>query len=402
MGVSETVAEEMANRRLVRHLGDLSFDLEATAPTPILDLIEDCFGDLPSVETAEVASRRRLRIVVTTDQRIDGQYLYRIEIEGIPPWHTDAPSAVVDHIVTSLTRLVLDHTEGRVHLHAGLVNTQHGGVIITGPSGAGKSTVTAAALRAGGAFVTDEMVSLDPITRRATGLLKPLTFKGQTWTLHADILGEPPTRGERWSVRASLLGAVAESTAARTGGSGLEIPLVLFPQYEPSAAALSVVDVEPASAVVRLVTETLDMERDAVRAFETLVQLVSTARVVEVTYSAASEVGTWLVHAAHAPTTPIVVERVHTVADSGRLHRHRAPAVVSFLLNGRVALYDEQRGLAADLDEIASLWWLALDGHQPVAAIAQMFAEAVKGDRNEIENAGIQLIGELEQVGFVR
>jgi len=97
-----------------------------------------------------------------------------------------------------------------------------------------------------------------------------------------------------------------------------------------------------------------------------------------------------------------VVESIPAVADSASGHRHRAPGVVSFLLNGKAALYDELRGLAADLDDVATLWWLALDGHQSVAAIAQMFAEAVKGDRDEIENAGIRLIEELEHVGFVQ
>jgi len=403
MGVSETVAEEMDSRRHVRRLGDLSFDLVARAPAPILDLIEDCFGDLPRAQEPDPPGEGpRLQIRVATDQRIDGQYLYRIDIEGIPTWHTDAPSAVVDHIVTSLTRLVLDHTVGRVHLHAGLVVGAHGGILITGPSGAGKSTVTAAAIRSGCTFVTDEMVSVDPATRRATGLLKPLTFKGQTWHLHADLLGDAPKRGDRWSVRASLLGSVADPSSAVVSGEGVPVRLIVLPHYEPSAEALTVCDVDPASAAVRLVTETLDMERNAVQAFETLVHFVSGARVVEVTYSNARRVGEWLAGHPGTTSTPTVVEQVPSVAPLGNLHRHRAPAVVSFLLNARVALYDEQRGLAADLDEAASLWWLAMDGHQSVTAIAQMFAEAVKGDRNEIENAGIQLIGELEQVGFVQ
>ena len=66
------------------------------------------------------------------------------------------------------------------------------GAIISGPSGAGKTTFTAALVRAGFGYLTDEALAIDPVT----GLLQPypkaLAIKRGSWEL-LDDLRPPPT-----------------------------------------------------------------------------------------------------------------------------------------------------------------------------------------------------------------
>jgi len=403
--MSDDMNENPNHLTLHRVLGAHAFVAEVSGPCDLLVQMADAFEDLPAFAPGDFD--QPLGVSVRVEKRIDGRPFFRIEIEGMDPWRVEEPRAAVDHIVTSLTRQALERGVGRLHLHAGLVSTDHGALLFTGPSGAGKSTLVAAALRNGAAsYVTDEMISIDLENADVCGLVKPLTFKRATWGLHEDLLGPTPTEGERWSVRASRLGSVSDPGPH-------QVRMIVFPQFQDNAQ-LTLTHLHPTRALTRLVSETLDMERDGARAFRRMADVVAHSACVALEYHCASSAVAELVDQLDSRTvrpesskpliSPHVPTDIHPVrpADPTALHRRRAASTVSLVLNGRAALYSETTGVAADLDEVATLWWLELDGLRSVSEIAQQFADLSEGDAHEIETAGSQMISELADVGFVQ
>jgi|GEM_PF-1260322 len=392
---------------LRRKVGSLEFEATIMAPDTFLAEMTDAFSDLemgcdPNVEPVVVR--------VTTDHRMDGRPLFQIHIEGLPRWRTDDAAAAVDHMVTSLTRIALERTTGRVHLHGGLVAGPDGAVLLTGRSGAGKSTLVAAATRGGAySYVTDEMVGIDLYGPHVHGLVKPLTFKRSTWALHEDLLGPPPERGERWAARASRLGEVSVS------GPHL-VALIVFPAFVDGATCAAQ-RVHPATTVVRLITETLDMERGSREAFHRLVELARRADAVELTYGDASVAVREIERICRSSPRPTPADPsghsgepvptgngVNSRSDLGRTRQHpqRSPSTEWTMLENRAVLYDPGSGVSLELDEVASLWWMALDGEQSVDQVAAIFAEATGEDAKGIERAGRHLLKELDRIGVLQ
>lgn len=396
--------EDAERLTLRRSLGPNAFLAHVTGPRELLDEMTDAFGDLPAFSDRERS--RAVRVSVEADRRIDGRQFFQITFDDADPWRVAHPRAAVDHIVTSLTRLALDESRGRLHLHAGLVATDDGAMLFTGPSGAGKSTLVAAAVRSGeSSYVTDEMISIDLATAEVYGLIKPLTFKRATWELHQDLLGPAPSDGERWSVRASRLGQVANSGPHKVG-------MIVFPQHTEEVE-LSIASMHPTRALVRLVSETLDMERAGPKSFHQMAEVVARSACLEVRYRSSTHAFNELRDHLRSQSEPAesrptlmslpLPADISSVPPStpNAVHSHRTATTVSFVLNGRAALYNWDSGIAADLDEVATMWWLELDGRHSVAEIAQRFADVSKGASHEIENAGNRMIRELVDAGFV-
>lgn len=396
-------------------VGGLVVEAAISAPAEFLEAVTDAFADITRPGTSDTAAP--IAVEVTTDQRMDGRPLFQIQIEDIPRWRTDSANAAVDHIVTSLTRTVLERTKGRLHLHGGLVSTGSGSngsgsVLLSGTSGAGKSTMVAAALRSGSyAYATDEMVALDLAGPQVFGLLKPLTLKRSSWDLHTDLLGPTPEHGERWAVRASRLGSIAASGPHR-------VDLIVFPRFVAGSDTV-LNPVHPAAAVVRLVSETLDMERAGTQAFHRLVALCRNASAVEVVYGDAADAVVKLgdfqsnvskfrsndsdteTHRGHAPVADSDLGSARAEPPGTSYHR-RSPSTEWASIDGRTVLYEPTSGTAVELDEVASLWWLALDGHRPIEAIAQTFASVSGEAVGDVAVAGDLLVEQLTEMGVVR
>lgn len=366
--------------------------------------VVDTFADLPPSSMPICES---LDVHMTSLVRSDGVRLYEARVPGAPAWSFEAPAAIIDHVVTTLTGLVLDHSPDSLHLHAGMIigdghplGSVAPGVLIAGQSGAGKSTLVAEAVAAGWQYATDEMVAVDLESGIARGLGKPLTFKTGTWKLHEGVLGPCPTSGSRWAVRASRLGNVHPTGVADVG-------LIVFPTFE-AGAELDTKYVHPASAVLRLLSDSLDMQRCGRAGFRALMNLVSDARAVEITHSDARALmagfdGLMTETLAITDGAASQSVEVPATAPDQTADRHkpmRSPAVCSHVLNGRAVLYDETTGLMAELDEGATTWWLAMDGTTTLQDAAGQLAENSTGDVDMIHHVGQQLVSDLIGAGF--
>lgn len=90
---------------------------------------------------------------------------------------TGSAAGALDHLVWHVNRQVMESLDGPVMLHAGAVALTGRAVIVSGPSGAGKSTLTAALVREGFGYLSDEVAAIDPDTGRVRPYAKPLGLR---------------------------------------------------------------------------------------------------------------------------------------------------------------------------------------------------------------------------------
>ena len=72
----------------------------------------------------------------------------------------------MQQVATELNQMAVAGSVGSILLHAGAVERDGRAVVVVGESGRGKSTLTAALVRDGFAYLTDELVQIDPVTLR--------------------------------------------------------------------------------------------------------------------------------------------------------------------------------------------------------------------------------------------
>ncbi len=96
----------------------------------------------------------------------------------------------IETLLWHLNRATVEHADPYIVLHAGGVALNGSGAIISGPSGAGKTTLTAALVRAGCGYLTDEALAIDPLTGLLHPYAKALSIKRGSWELLADL--RPP------------------------------------------------------------------------------------------------------------------------------------------------------------------------------------------------------------------
>lgn len=87
--------------------------------------------------------------------------------------HSTSAEAI-DLVLRDLNLLASDRTTDAVMLHAGAVEFDGRVLVVTGESGRGKSTLTAALVLAGGRYLTDELVIIDPTDHSVRPYAKPI------------------------------------------------------------------------------------------------------------------------------------------------------------------------------------------------------------------------------------
>jgi hypothetical protein len=92
-------------------------------------------------------------------------------------------SRAVERVLLDLNLAAISQTRESILLHAGAVELEGRVVVIAGVSGQGKSTLTAALVRSGFSYVTDELVIIDPSTGFVRPYLKPLDLGAESLTM---------------------------------------------------------------------------------------------------------------------------------------------------------------------------------------------------------------------------
>lgn len=180
--------------------------------------------------------------------------------------------------LAELTTLAVRHSD-LLCLHAAVVASPRGLLVVPGASGLGKTTLAAALVRAGFGYVSDEVLALDRRTGRATAFPRPLGLDAAAWPV-LGLPGDPPPPGTERLLPPGVFGQVAAD-----GGPVSDIVLA---QRRPGP-----VEFEPATsrgaAVVALLDRSFNHFRDPPGSFRATVALARTARVWQAGYESAPE-----------------------------------------------------------------------------------------------------------------
>lgn len=214
----------------------------------------------PVLLTAEAYGRRvgvRMPAAAVTGVRSWLPYWWMdADVEPERVWELESVEQA-EYVVSELELWVAEHAVDLIFVHAGVVAVDGRAVLLPGRSHAGKTSLTAALLRAGATYGSDEYAVLD-----SDGLVRPYP--------------------RRLSIRAG--GQRTRVAAAQLGAGTFVVPIqvgaVAVMQYAPGSKYL----VEPISraiAVLRLFDNTVCATTRAQLALDALIAAVSRARTVE-------------------------------------------------------------------------------------------------------------------------
>lgn len=131
-----------------------------------------------------------VRIHIVRRRRTDHE-LVSTYFDGQCTARPTSPASAIEETLRDLNLLATTRTSGAVLLHAGAVEFDGRVVVVTGESGRGKSTLTAALVRAGGAYLTDELVIIEPENLWVRPYPKPLDLDPTS----LELLELPPDDG---------------------------------------------------------------------------------------------------------------------------------------------------------------------------------------------------------------
>ncbi|HEX2026623.1 MAG TPA: hypothetical protein VHF25_01340 [Nitriliruptorales bacterium] len=160
-----------------------------------------------------------------------------LRVDGRPIPSLNAPEAfrrMLWHVLSATTR-----ERDRVLLHAAAVRWADGAVLLPGGSSAGKTVLAAALVRAGFAYLADEVAAVDPQTTAVQPLPTALTVHGDA--LDDGLAGLRPQLSHelrrfidgRWPLR-------PEDIRADAVGRPTPLRWVVIPVYRPGAATRTV------------------------------------------------------------------------------------------------------------------------------------------------------------------
>lgn len=159
-------------------------------------------------------------------------------------------------------------------LHAGVVERDGRGLILSGNPGAGKSTLTAALLFQGWRLFSDEVAMVAPGTREVLALPRPVSLKNESIEIiqrvaGADALG-PSVSGTRKGTVAHLR---PPTESVRRASEPADPRWIVFPQFE-AGAAVELTPVSRADALLRVAAESFNYSVLGAVGFDTLADVV--------------------------------------------------------------------------------------------------------------------------------
>jgi hypothetical protein len=152
-----------------------------------------------------------------------------------------------------------------VALHAGVVRSPAGEVVLLpGLSGSGKTTLTAALVRDGWAYGSDEAVGVRAGSLLAVAYPKPLVL-----ALESQALLELPPTGTL-----NVLPTMLRPDATVLRGEVGRVGRVVLPRFE-AGATISITDLDPGDAAIGIIEHALNLARVGEPGLEALCQLAA-------------------------------------------------------------------------------------------------------------------------------
>ena len=148
---------------------------------------------------------------------------------------SQSPDEAIGWLVWDITRGAVEAGRDHLLLHAAGLQHADGGVLMPGPSGSGKSTLAAGLVRAGLAYLSDELVALEFESGMMLPYAKPISVKSGSLGALGDMCSPAVNSSIELSTAGEALLAVGNSVDRPIGVPCLP-ELVVVPRYEPGAA----------------------------------------------------------------------------------------------------------------------------------------------------------------------
>lgn len=253
---------------------DLRFSV--TADEPLASWLRAALAPLATEAPADGPQVRVLR---------DTPRSWEVRVDDEQVCRRAHPHQVLHRLTVDLNQRIATSTHRHLVLHAGVVESAHGTVLLAAPSGSGKSTMVATAAREGWGYGGDEHAAL----RFEDGLVdpvpKPLGLKYGSATRFAD-LGDPGPamagflRDQLFLVPSSLPGGVIQGPRA--------VRLVALPEHDPDSPGVVVEPLTPAAGLMALRENAFNFAQHPRDAFRALSALVRAAPILRVRYDDAA------------------------------------------------------------------------------------------------------------------
>lgn len=159
-------------------------------------------------------------------------------------------------------------------VHAGAVVTPRGdGVLLPGAAGSGKTSLTAALVRDGFGYLSDEAGAIDPITRRLYPYAKPLHLKiGVFGYFEAALAKSMDQSAQAWERQVR-----ADDLAAESAAGPCEPAFIIVPRYR-GGTATTMAPLTTAESVAELGRNAWNLGLYGARGLELLADLCRKAR----------------------------------------------------------------------------------------------------------------------------
>jgi hypothetical protein len=209
--------------RILTDVPELATEIErvfASMPVPV-----------PDPEPHDSAGEGEECVVMITRGLASGGANIRLYVDGKRIRRGMIRERALDLVMTRLNLLAIDRTPHAILLHAGAVERNGMVVVIAGSSGRGKSTLTAALVRSGLGYLTDELVIIEPSTNRVRPYPKALDLGASSLEL-LDLSPEGVFPSDKFRVSPLSIGGVSN-------GGRLSVIVVLDESHGSSPAGSS-------------------------------------------------------------------------------------------------------------------------------------------------------------------
>ncbi len=251
----------------------LDFRARVIAPPALLRELRASFPEPPAWSTPAAP------LATTTFQlQIDTPHpgWYELAREGLPLWASGQRDEVLPYLDWAINTAAVERLGQRyLLLHAGAVARGGQGLVLPAASGSGKTTLTAALLKVGFRYLSDEVAAVEPASRRLVPFAKSLRVKqGGRRVLtprYPDLTSSVPRRRLNGESVWYLL-----PPANAWPSEPMPVRYVVLPEYMPRART-TLVPLSRSAALARLLPQSFSVCTLGAGGSDALVEMLRTA-----------------------------------------------------------------------------------------------------------------------------